>query len=256
MTHDWWKTLFHGSMLEAWRRLPTAEQNRAETDFLVRELALPPGGQVLDVACGFGRLALELAGRGVAVTGADLCAEYLDEARAAAAQRAVPATFHHQDMRTLPWQAAFDGAYCFGNSFAYFDDADNAATLAGIARALRPGARLVLDTFCSETVLPTLQERRWFAIGDLHLLIATRYDVAAQCLESQYTVLQGGHTQTATAVYRCYSFRDLVELLGAAGFTAVRGLADLAGRPLELRAPRCLLVATRAADATRSPTTR
>lgn len=41
----------------------------AEVDCLLEELALPPGGSLLDVGCGTGRHAVELARRGYAVTG-------------------------------------------------------------------------------------------------------------------------------------------------------------------------------------------
>lgn len=48
-----------------------------EVDFLIDELRLPPGGSVLDVGCGTGRHAIELAKRGCAVTGVELSAEML-----------------------------------------------------------------------------------------------------------------------------------------------------------------------------------
>ena len=43
-----------------------------EADFLVEELAPPPGGRILDVGCGTGRHSIELARRGYSVTGVDL----------------------------------------------------------------------------------------------------------------------------------------------------------------------------------------
>jgi cyclopropane fatty-acyl-phospholipid synthase-like methyltransferase len=57
-----------------------------EVDFLIEELALPPGGSVLDVGCGTGRHSIELAKRGYAVTGLDLSTEML--ARATEASKA------------------------------------------------------------------------------------------------------------------------------------------------------------------------
>lgn len=43
-----------------------------EVDFLLEELELSPGAAILDVGCGIGRHAVELAKRGYAVTGLDL----------------------------------------------------------------------------------------------------------------------------------------------------------------------------------------
>lgn len=59
----------------------------AEVDFLLRELALAPQSEILDVGCGVGRHAIELARRGHNVTGIDISAGMLDEARRGEARR-------------------------------------------------------------------------------------------------------------------------------------------------------------------------
>jgi cyclopropane fatty-acyl-phospholipid synthase-like methyltransferase len=51
-----------------------------EVEFLLEELRLPPGGAVLDVGCGTGRHAIELAKRGYVVTGLDLSSQMLSRA--------------------------------------------------------------------------------------------------------------------------------------------------------------------------------
>ena len=45
--------------------------------------------------------------------------------RAPASERV---TWEQRDMRDLPWQARFDGAFCVGNSFGYLDDEGNEAS--------------------------------------------------------------------------------------------------------------------------------
>jgi cyclopropane fatty-acyl-phospholipid synthase-like methyltransferase len=44
----------------------------AEVEFLIETLELSPGASILDVRCGTGRHAIELARRGYRVTGVDL----------------------------------------------------------------------------------------------------------------------------------------------------------------------------------------
>ncbi len=113
MQSNWQETFFRGVALDAWRQVTTPEMTRPEVDFLVRTLNVGAGAQLLDVPCGNGRHAIELAGRGYKMTGLDLSEEFIAEARAA-----TPAVRWIQgDMRSLPWIAEFDGAYCFGNSF-------------------------------------------------------------------------------------------------------------------------------------------
>ena len=51
-----------------------------EVDFLIEELALPPGGSILDVGCGTVPHSIELARRGYSVTGLDLSRQMLARA--------------------------------------------------------------------------------------------------------------------------------------------------------------------------------
>lgn len=63
MSTEWWKTYFSGMSLEGWRHSHTEEQTRAEVELAIKLLDLGPGARVLDVPCGEGRIALELAAR-------------------------------------------------------------------------------------------------------------------------------------------------------------------------------------------------
>src|SRR5579863_3729849 len=112
---DWYRGFFHGLALDLWRRAVTPEQTRLEADFLAQQLSSP--GPLVDVPCGNGRHALALAERGFRVTGVDLSAEFIAEAKSRAGT--LPVDFVHGDMRTLALPSTFAGAYCVGNSFGY-----------------------------------------------------------------------------------------------------------------------------------------
>ena len=85
MRNDWYEHFFSGVALDFWRNAVTyampAGQTREEADFLVSAIKLPAGGRVLDCPCGNGRHSLELAARGYRVTGIDLAAEFIAEAK-------------------------------------------------------------------------------------------------------------------------------------------------------------------------------
>jgi cyclopropane fatty-acyl-phospholipid synthase-like methyltransferase len=70
---------FYGPHLEA--------VSDAQTETVWRLLKLEPGMEVLDLACGHGRIANRLAQRGVQVTGLDATPLFLEQARRDAAER-------------------------------------------------------------------------------------------------------------------------------------------------------------------------
>lgn len=107
-------------------------------------LAAPHDGRVLDLCCGTGDLVFHLLRTDptLHVTGVDFCEPMLQTARARAAKESRgDATFVEGDVMALPFEAhSFDGA-TMGFSMRNVVDID--ATLRGIRRVLRPGAKFV-----------------------------------------------------------------------------------------------------------------
>jgi SAM-dependent methyltransferase len=119
-----------------------------EIDYLADALGLRPGQRVLDVGCGPGRHAFELARRGVLVHGVDVSERFVELAR----RDAPPgATFEQLDARALPFEHEFDAAICLcqGAFGLMVDDGDDDLVVAGIARGLVPGGVLALSAFNS-----------------------------------------------------------------------------------------------------------
>jgi SAM-dependent methyltransferase len=123
-------------------------------------------------------------------------------------------------MRDLPWPVRFDAAFCVGNSFGYLDDEGNADFLRAIAAVLKPGARFVLETpMILENLLGHLQDRSWWQVGDLRLLVVNTYDHIQERLDIEYTFVSNGRVEVRRGLHRAYSYRELVGLIEAAGFT-------------------------------------
>jgi demethylmenaquinone methyltransferase / 2-methoxy-6-polyprenyl-1,4-benzoquinol methylase len=101
----------------------------------IRELALPPGSRILDLACGTGDFSRHLERGGHRPVGIDLSFGMLAAAR-------TDAPLVHGDLLNLPVRdAAADGAVC---GFALRNLVELPAFLSELARTVRPGGRIAL----------------------------------------------------------------------------------------------------------------
>ena len=124
----------------------------AEVDFLLDELKLPLQSRILDIGCGTGRHAVELARRGYQVTGVDISSGMLTEAQKAAKEAGVKVEWVHADATKFTSTKLFDTAIClcegaFGLLGTDDDPLEHDLSILGnIHAALKPGTRLILTT--------------------------------------------------------------------------------------------------------------
>ena len=235
----WQSNFFRGVALDFWRLAMTPEITKTEVEFLERALAIAPGARLLDVPCGNGRHAIELAKRGCRVTGVDQAAEYIEEARNAPDD----AEWILGDMSDLPWSNTFDGAYCMGNSFCYLDRDAAPKFLQAIARCLKPGGRFALASgMAAESILPTLQPKRWHRTGDILTLSEARYDPAEGRLDVDYTFIRNGEVETRPTSSYCLTVAEMRRMHADAGLDTIELSAWGADGPYRLGSPGLLMV--------------
>ena len=240
---DWWRHFFDGLAVEFWLRMTPDSATQEEADCIERMLHASQGGELLDVPCGGGRHAVALASRGYQITGVDISSTFLRAAQTLARERGQTVTWREQAMHEVTGQ--FDGAYCFGNSFGYYDDPGNLSFLKAVNKALRPGARFILDTSAiAECIFPTYQERAWIPVGDILFLTERTYDPLTSRLETRYTFIRGSQVEKRTAWLRVYTVRELLALVKTAGFENIETYGTPAAGSFALGSRRLLLVAT------------
>jgi cyclopropane fatty-acyl-phospholipid synthase-like methyltransferase len=241
---EWWEEFFP-TWADVQRQAKSEAETRVEADCIENLLQLSLQATVLDVPCGEGRLALQLAALGLRVTGVDITLPLLEDARRKAAERRLEVTWEHRDMRDLPWREAFDGAFCFWGSFGYFDEQGNADFLTAVARALKPGARFLVEMHVAETLLPRFQERSWHRVGETLMVQARRYDHVRSRINVEWTFIKNGEVVERRSSIRIYTYHELCRLLEEAGFTACEGYDGASEAPFQLGSQRLVLVATK-----------
>lgn len=246
---SWADTFFADALWQELQRGAWSEQQtRADADEIARWLELGEPADLLDVPCGEGRIAIELARRGHRVTGVDVSGPMIDTARSRAAGVAVDLSVG--DMRELAFDRAFDAAYCWWGSFGYFEDAENERFVARVARALRPGGRFAIEMVnLAEALLPRFSPREWNRSGKILSLHERAIDLARGRLDATFTLIHDDGRRSALASsMRLYTYRDLVALLERAGFEDVRAYDRSCGKPFAVTAngARLAVVARRA----------
>ena len=114
------------------------------------------GGRVLEVACGNGRICIPIAKRGFDVTGVDISASYIEDAKKRAARNKVKAHFICGDMRKLNRlvRGKYDAVLSVWTSIGYYDKKTDQRLFRMIAQHLRKnGLFLVLNTMSQEYLL-------------------------------------------------------------------------------------------------------
>ena len=214
----WYTKVFSDEYLEAY----FDEDGSREAAFIQEALAMNAGARLLDLGCGYGRHALPLVRAGFEVVGLDLSLSMLKHGLALAQAESLAVQFVHGDMRDLNFDEVFNGAFCMGQTFGYFSEAENLLVLRGIYRSLCPGARLLIDLVNRDAWVSRLPMRTWFE-GNRCLI---QEDVSFDALQSRleirrFVVFADGRDRVYDISLRLYSLNEIRALLEIVGFKLV-----------------------------------
>lgn len=233
----------HGSPYLA-HPLLTPERTAREVDFLLAEWDLRAGARVLDIGCGPGRHAIELARRGYDVVGIDPSAAMIAAARQRAAEAEVQPEFISIAGEDFTAEEPFDAALCLFTTLGQIrDQEDNWQLLERAALALRPGGAFAVEVPQRGAAVRSLRAKERFGSGERYTDVTRAYDPEARSVGEVFRVVSPEGTREYVLRYRLFERDELADLLRAAGFVLTAEYGGYAGEPLESGSPVMLLLA-------------
>jgi len=229
---DWWA--YHYRVVHR-AQIPGIEQWDDDlVELIVQVLELGPGDQILDLACGSGEHARRLAGHGLEVMGVDIapslvahCQERV--ASVIAKAHSGTARFVLGDMRELDYDGEFDAVLLLSGSFGFYDDATNEDVLGRIARALRPGGRVLIDVFDPTQMVVRPPRRSWSEYSGGFGLRTTWWEPESCTYVSEFMFIDTDGTLNTSAEQeriRVYTLPEWRALFARAGLAMTHTLAD------------------------------
>jgi len=193
-----------------------------QVEFIEQTIPLKHGNKILDLACGYGRHSIILARKGYCVTGYDLSADYITEAKKAEAN----VDFQQVDMLQLDLSEKFDVILSLSTSLAFYDDEVNKDIFCRIYKALKDKGTFVFDQgniFCFANKKISKSEK--LSDGRTH-----HYELdfdATKCVLRRRSILEDEQgRQEAGWDIRYYTLPELRILMKEIGFNIVEVFGD------------------------------
>lgn len=209
-----------------------AAERAVQLDWLWQKLDLQPGSRLLDITCGPGLYAVELARRGCAVLGIDFSPAAIAYAKDLARSEGMTSvcTFMEQDVREMDLaEGDFDAGLFLYGQLAVFTKAEAQMLLEKTAQALKPGGKLCVELLNQKRVDKTRSEW-WFTDdkglwGDrpfLHLGERFWHEKEEMSVERFYIIyLETGELTEIALSDQTYSLEMMTRMMQRAGFSEI-----------------------------------
>jgi len=212
-------SFFEGLYKHAWKQIIPPALTLAEVDLIEELSAAINTSKILDMMCGYGRHALELARRGGQVTAIDNLQEYIDEIKLKASEQNLDITAIQSDILQVKLDKLYDAAICMGNSFSFFDKTDAVTVLKNISNHLKPDGIFIINSWMiAEIAIKHFKERDWHYAGEYKCLLEYNYCFYPSRIESEQTIISpNGLVELVKGIDYIFTLDELEEMFNEAG---------------------------------------
>ena len=234
---NWHDDFFGGLWLDIQRQSFSPKENAEIAGAVADILQLEAGSRVLDVPCGDGRLTVELAAAGLAMTGVEREPRMLERGREQATARGVDIDWQQQDMWRLDAGSGFEAAICPWTSLGYGSRQQDQDFFNAIGRSLDDGGLFLVETHVYETLLHDFEERIFRWAGDVLVAEEREFVPEEGMLHTDWTFSREGTIERHRTKMQLYTVRELDSMLERAGMKTVASWGGWELDAFELGAP-------------------
>jgi SAM-dependent methyltransferase len=215
-----------------------------EVHFITSILNLTPHSSILDLYCGYGRHAIELAKLGYDVTGVDATKAFLDIARQKAGEEGAKLKFIQCDMRALHFKNEFSAVINMFAAFGFFSDEENAGVLMRVAQALKPKGLFLIDLLNRDWMVRNNLNRYWrHPNGEYVLTFKIELNQGIVMMKRRLFNQVTGEKSESEFVLRAYSYDEMKSILGQSGFVIKSIYGGFDKRKYGMDSPRMIILA-------------
>jgi SAM-dependent methyltransferase len=215
--------------------LLTPERTKAEVDFILAELNLNHGDNLLDVGCGSGRHALDLAGRGFQVVGIDPSKAMIQAARQAAFGMENKPLFVQARAEEFKTGQKFKAALCLFTTLGQIEDGgDNRALINKVFNLLSPDGCFIVEIPHPEWVKVNLVSEEYIPSQKGVMYIERSFSETDNTVTEIFTRVSRAERRVYLLKYRLFSLEELTSMLEKCGFSIAAlygGYQDLPAGP-------------------------
>lgn len=250
---DWIYSFFGGEKDfygRAYLWMLTPRKTKEEVDSILKLLKPKPKSHILDWCGGWGRHSIGFAKRGFKVTLLDFCGKYIEKAEADAKKAGVKINTICTDFRKTPSSIQADYAVnLFTSGLGFLEEKDDLLALKSLHKALKPKAKLLIDTVSLFYIVKNYKEKDQRISPDKTKRFSEERKFDFWTNRNYSTVIFQDKTEKIEGknqdIVHLYSPAELARVLKQAGFKPVELYGNFKGSEFSFDSKRIVMISVR-----------